>query len=216
MLSKWMVLVVAAITFTMTGTYAPPVTAADDMERTYTIKRNGSKIGTLTHKVTRRGDSLTFESDTRIAVKELDITLYHRDNKFRSVWHKGELESFSSDTDIQGKNSHIAGIRHGDRLVITGPDGTADAPNKSIPNTYWNIATVDATHLINKENGAIQEIDISKVQSKDIMAGGKKVEAQHFLMTGGQNQSLYYDDGGTWLGTVFRHSGGNLIEIVLE
>ncbi len=194
------------------------VEAADSgaITRTYEITRNGGKIGTMVHKIRREANTITFESDTNIDIEKVDITLYHRTNKFRSIWHGNEIESFSSDTDAQGKTTRVEGIRHSDALTVKRPDGTDTAPAGALPDTFWNIATVSAKHLINKTSGDIESVDISRVQPAEVTVGGKKIQAKHFLMTGDKNQSLFYADDNVWIGTSFHHSDGGLIEIILQ
>jgi len=190
--------------------------AADTVERTYKITRNGEKIGTITQKITTEGQTVTFEEDTNIDVEKMNVEIYQRSNKFRSVWHQNQLESFSSETDIQGKKSTVKAMRHGDTLEVTANAFTSKVPENSFPNTYWNIAIVNAEHLIEKTDGKVQDISISKVQPVDVTVGGKKMKVQHYLMTGGSNQGLFYAQDGSWVGTSFHHGDGSLIEIVLQ
>jgi hypothetical protein len=190
--------------------------AADTVTRTYVITRNGGKIGTITQKITTEGQTVTFEEDTKIDVEKMEINIYQRSNRFKSVWHQGQIESFASETDIQGKKSTVKALRVGDNLEVTANAFTNKVPANSFPNTYWNIAMVNAEHLIDKTTGQVQDVSISKVQPAQVTVGGKNMTVQHYLMTGGSDQGLFYGQDGTWVGTSFRHGDGSLIEIVLQ
>lgn len=196
------------------GTAAAPPTSIPQGDRLeFSILRNGERIGSRTVEFTRKGDRLEVLTRVEIVVKFMAIPVYKRTERKRELWRKGVLIEYDDYSDDHGKKSTVRARREAGKLISQGSAGTTETRGKDImPSTYWNIATVNRTRLLDSTTGAIVHVKVQPVGEEDVAVGASHVQARRYRMTGDLERELWYDENGVWVRMISTASDGSKVE----
>lgn len=165
-----------------------------------------------THEVTfsRSGEDLMVEVKNRLKVKVLFITAYRFEAKRREVWRGGRLVSYRSRSDDDGTEIVVRAEAEGDKLVIEGQHGRAEAPLGTFPTHPWNAKIVEQSKIMDTKTGAILAVSVAAAGDETIEVGGRKVKASKYRMTGDMERELWFGPDGTWLQMRFDKDGDTI------
>lgn len=180
--------------------------SAGELDAAFTIVRKGSQIGYHAVRVDVDGDAMRIETRIRMRVKFGPLVLYHYDLSSSEIWRDGALYSLDSRTDRNGKDMTLAVRRDGDELVVDGSSYAGPAPLHVMPGAYWNKAIVDASMLLNTQNGALIPVVVENVGRSPTPAGAV---GEHYRVRGSVTLDLWYD-GAQWTGAEFVIDGEEL------
>lgn len=193
---------------------ARPVAAAGEVlvDTTFTVYRNGSEIGTRNLRIARDGDSLEVVNETRIAVDVLFVTVFKRHERLHEVWRNGRLVRFSSRVDNDGKMFEVEAARNGDGgLRVEGAAGTFEAPEGTLPATYWHAGVAETDTLIHVMRGSLQRVSTARVGEERLLVGEEALKTVRYRMTGDERVDLWFNEEGLIARAV--HHGRNGSEI---
>lgn len=162
----------------------------------FTIARDGSEIGRQVLTFARDGTRLTVDTRVEIAVKRFFVTVHRFERTARSVWRDGLIESYTASTDNNGKKTSLSMTARGDALEIrANGQSRRVARTMKIPE-FWNIDVLSEKSVVNTVTGEIDEIVASPPEKTVLEAGGKKVPALRYRVTGKTTRHLWYDEKG--------------------
>ena len=200
--------VVAAILLSSAATRAQPAPSGTMLYGIHHEKHDD--IGT--HEVTfsRSGDDLMVEVKNRIKVKVLFITVYRFEANRREVWRGGKLVSYRSRSDDDGTEIVVRAEADGDKLVIEGQNGREEAPLGTFPTHPWNAKIVEQSKIMDTKTGELKTVSVTAAGEETIEAGGRKVKARKYRMTGDMERELWFGPDGTWLQMRFDKDGDTI------
>lgn len=209
---RWAVVAnIAVLTAVVGVASASPVT-----ELAYDIVRNGEPIGTHVMRIRDSGRRTEVDVGTDIVFKLLAITVYTFRHRSHELWDDGRLLALTSDTDDNGKPSHLRIERQDGELVLLDNDKqTRPLPNL-LPASLWNPATVGSTALLDTLDGTLMKIACETVGDDVVEVGGTRLPAKGYRISGDLRRELWYGLHGHLLAVRFTARDGSEIRYRLR
>lgn len=158
------------------------------------------RIGTFTNTVTRNGDETDVDTEIRIAVSFVGITVFRQDASRQERWNGGRLVSFHGVTTTNGNSIELSGSAQDDHFVMQKPNGeTIVAPASVKLANPWSAAALRGDSMFTPDRGRLDDVKIT-TGSAEIDIGGKPLHVTRydvFLLDGEKKYEVDVDDGGT-------------------
>jgi len=168
------------------------------------------RIGTHSVSFSRNGDELVVTTVIHIKVKLLFITAHSLESKRREVWRGGRLVSYRADTDENGEIFTVKADMDNDGLVVEGPNGTARADGPVFPTHPWNPEIVTQTLLMETKTGELLNV-LTRADGEEVIeVAGRPVPTRRYVMSGGLERELWYDEQGNWIQLRFKQDGATV------
>jgi hypothetical protein len=164
------------------------------------------------HKLTfsQSGGDLMVEVRNKMKVKLLFVTVFRYKAERREMWRDGRMVSYRSQTDDDGTAIATVAELKGDKLVIEGPDGSAEAPLGVFPTNPWNSKIVEQSLLMDTKTGELLNVKIDAAGEDTVEARGKSFKAKKYVISGDLERELWFGEDGTWLQMRFDSDGSAL------
>ena len=173
----------------------PPASPA-----TYVINHKAhGDIGTHVLTFSCEGNKLIVETEVKVKVKILFVTVYKRRAQYREVWQGDRMISYDARTDDNGDLYEAAARIEGDEMIVDGVDGAVSAPLDTVSTHPWNVAVVDRPLIFGQRDGRLRRVEVEPAGSETIDIGGHPIDAQKYVVSGELERELFYDANGTWL-----------------
>lgn len=161
--------------------------------RTFDISRDGNKIGTELVEIDRQGDTTNVKLTTHISVVIMFIEAYRFDHSATETWTGGQLVSYKSMTDDNGKKHSVLAVADGDKLALD-VDGThSETARDLIPASLWSKDFVDRTNMFDSDTGKELTIKVKDLGDEALVQHGTKIEAHHYKISGDLDRDLWFD-----------------------
>ena len=166
----------------------------------YTVLRDGKPIGTHAYTIDTNGADTHVQVSTNIQVKVLFITAYKFKHASEEVWSNGQLVSLKSTTDDDGTDKALTTKAEDGKItldsVVKGQDRRQFAAAAAIPASLWNPAIVTQSSIVNTLDGKLMKVDVADAGAEQVDAGGSKITAHHYKISGELTRDLWFDDAG--------------------
>lgn len=186
----------------------------------FTVYRDGSDIGTHSYAISQHGDETLVEVSTDIQVKVLFVTAYKFIHASKEVWKNGKLIQLNSTTDDDGDDKALNVKAQGDALtadsMVKGQDRRQTADANVVPASLWKKDIVKQTAVLNTLDGTLMNINVEDLGIDEVEAGGAKIEAQHYSITGELTRELWFDGAGDLVRVRFPDKTGTEIVYALK
>jgi hypothetical protein len=168
------------------------------------------RIGTQVASFARRGDDLVVTIRIDLAIRIAGMTLYTFESEGTEVWRDGRLIAASAVTNDNGREKRVTARADGERLIVEGPRGRAEAAQPAGTVNFWNHEALAARVLIEPTSGRVYRIAIAPRDREPIKAMERTVTARKYAVSGDVAGALWYDDQGTWVRMDFERHGSTL------
>ena len=171
--------------------------APDGLALDYRVLRDGNPIGR--HKVLFRHDGdavMTVETEIRITVSFLFITLYSYRLDARETWRGDRLVGLESTTDDDGDLYAVRAVAEGDDLMVEAGAQSWTAPATVVPSSLWRREMAQGSLLIGVEQGEAIAVAFEEAGRETVTAWGGDVSATKVVVSGELERELWYDDDG--------------------
>jgi len=186
----------------------------------FTVFRDGSDIGTHSYAISENGDETLVEVTTDIKVKVLFVTAYKFIHASKEVWKNGNLVQLNSTTDDDGTTKALNVKAQGGQLtadsVVQGQDRRQTADVGVVPASLWNKDIVQQSAVLNTLDGTLMNISVEDLGSDEVEAGGAKVAAHHYSITGELTRELWFNGTGDLVRVRFPDKTGTEIVYALK
>lgn len=153
------------------------------------------------HKLTFycNGDDLIVETDVRVDVKVLFVTVYKRRARYREIWRENQLVSYDAWTDEAG-DEYVTKVRlENNQMIIDGVKSGLSVPIDTVSSHPWNANVVDRDLLFGMKDGRLLKVNVEATGEELIDIGDKTIMAQKYVVSGDIERELWYDQHGRWL-----------------
>ncbi|MFV3074276.1 DUF6134 family protein [Niveispirillum fermenti] len=205
----------AALAFRMPAP-AAAVPAGDRLDFSV-FRKKASPMGSHRLRFTRDGDRLIMEKEIRLEVRLAFITAYRYRHVNREVWQQGRLVEIDTRTDDDGEEYQVYGRANPEGFQVEGSRGRFTAPADIIPTSYWNIATIGATRLLDTQRGLVMDVRIDNHGKTDVETADGSLMARHHSINILSNPpgstdriDLWYDINDRWVALGFEAKGQNI------
>ena len=200
----------AGLLFLWAGPVHPGSVPFDNHLR-FGVFRETLSIGTHDVMFKRDGDRLTIYSATDVSVGALFMTFYRFEQKRTEIRENGRVIYFESWTNNNGEELVTRVVATESGLEVEGTDGNMVVGSDVLPTTYWDVATVQQSRLIEGSYGRLIDVEIDRAGKDPIKTAEGMIEAEHYRIRGDLERDLWYDADGVWLKMEFTVSDGSVI-----
>lgn len=170
--------------------------APDGLALEYRVLRDGAEIGRHRVRFTHRDDLFIVETEIRIAVTFLFVTLYRYQLDARETWRDGRLIALASTTNDDGDRYRVAAVSNGETIAVEAGANSWTAPATVVPSSLWRRDMARGTLLLGVEQGEPIAVAFDEVGRETVPARGGEVEATHVVVSGELERDLWYDGDG--------------------
>lgn len=171
--------------------------APDGLVLDYRVLRDGFEIGR--HTVLFRhggGEAMTVETEVRITVSLLFITLYRYRLDATETWRGDRLVGFESTTDDDGDLYTVRAVAEGDRVMVYAGAESWTASATAVPSSLWRRDMARGSLLIGVERGEALSVAFREIGRETVMARGAEISAAKIVVSGDLERELWYGDDG--------------------
>jgi len=180
--------------------------------------RYGS-IGTYTNTVLRNGDDTAVNTDIKIAVSILGVTLFRQDASRQERWRGGRLVFFHGVTTTNGHPIQLDGAAEGDRFVMKTPEGETEAPADVRLANPWSTAILAGKALFTADRGRLDEVQVKGGEIAVLPLGRRQVRVKKYevlLLDGRKKYEVDIDDQGTTVQFVLFNIDGTSVTFSMD
>lgn len=183
-----------------------------DGDLIFEVYRNGDRFGTHAVSFRDAGDGLEVQTDIDLRVGLGPVTFFRYRHDAREIWRDGQLVSLVSDTLKDGRNLSLnVSSNGGEALVVEGESDARAAPLGSVPTSYWNIALIEQSEMLNTETGELMPIRVRELGEEEVRAGAETIRATRYRIDGGPIPlDILYDENERWVGLAFTARGSEV------
>jgi hypothetical protein len=162
---------------------------------------NDKPVGQHEYRLQQQGEQQWLTSEASFEYKLLYLTLYRYQHQNQEVWQDGCLARIESSTDANGKDYAVFGEAGANGFMLESSKGEAVLPGCVHTFAYWNPQFLQASRLLNTQNGEYLEVAVSEPIEDTIEVMGRQVPAQRYQLTAKKlTLDLWYSPDGEWLG----------------
>ena len=162
----------------------------------YRVLRDGAEIGRHRVRFSHRDGQLIVETEVRIAVTFLFVTLYRYELDARESWRDGRLVALASVIDDDGDRYAVNAVSDGETISVEAGANSWTAPATVAPSSLWHRGMARGALLLGIEQGERIAVAFDEVGREAVTARGGEVEATHVVASGDLERELWYDDDG--------------------
>ena len=168
------------------------------------------EIGSHVVSFSRSGEDLVVDVAIDIEVKFLFIALHSLVSERRETWRDGRMVAYKAHTDENSELVDVTARAEGDKLIIEGPGGRAEADGAVFPSHPGNPEIVNATLQMDTKTGTLLNVSVAPAGNESIEVAGKAVETRKYEVTGDLERELWFDADGNWIQLRFPKDGETL------
>ncbi|MDZ4729447.1 MAG: DUF6134 family protein [Xanthomonadales bacterium] len=173
-------------------------------------------IGFHEFRVRQQGDQQVLSSVAEFEYKLMFVTLYRYQHRNEEVWQDGCLTRIESSTDANGKVYAVAGEQNADGFKVDGSKGSAILPDCVMSFAYWNQEFLQATQLLNTQDGEYMDVAVTEPVNELLMFQGQPVATQRYQLSAKKlNLELWYSEQGEWLALRSQYDNGRTLRYEL-
>ncbi len=167
----------------------------------FDVYLNDAKVGEHHYEIVEDNGAALVKTNAQFKVKLLFITAFKYAHENTERWQGNCLTHIQSRTNSNGKKQSVAGSANDVAFLLKTADGMGKLPGCVRSFAYWDLDLLQAEQLLNPQSGEYVDVDLSYKGEELIEVGGEPVQAERYrLVAGDQDISLWYDEGGRWLG----------------
>lgn len=163
-----------------------------------------------------------FENETRLQseasfeYRMLFVKLYGYEHENSEIWQGDCLTRIESSTDANGKAFKVSGVLEGGNFTLRGSVGDTELPPCNMSFAYWNPVFLQQKRLINTQNGAVVDVEVSEPELVELNVRGVNQPAFRYLLDAGDLKiKLWYSENNDWLALETEAQGGRRLRYQL-
>ena len=173
-------------------------------------------VGVHEYRLQQQGEQQVLSSVAEFEYKLMFVTLYNYEHRNQEVWQNGCLASIESSTDANGKDYAVTGKKSDLGFMLQARKGDAVLPGCVMSFAYWNPQFLQASQLLNTQNGDYLEITVTEPAMETLQVQGQELVAQRFQLTAKKLElELWYSEQGAWLGLESVYENGRTLRYEL-
>lgn len=177
----------------------------------FDVLRGDSPMGRHTLDFARDGDRTTVDIAIDLEVKVAFVTAFKYTHRNREVWEGDRLVSLESETDDNGNAYAVTVSRAEDGLRLeSNVHGTQTVPADTVPSSYWNTRTLEASQLLDTGQGRMLDVAVNPDGEAALRLRGQTVITDRFQIDSRIPIRIWYTKPGQWVGLQFSARGAQV------
>ena len=192
----------------------PPIAGAAEGHWMFKVYLDKKEIGYHEFKVEGSEQERQVQIDAQFDVKVLFINAYSYTHQNQETWYDGCLQSIDAQTDDNGDESLVSGLRSDAGFALQTPGGTQTLEAGCLQTfAYWDPSILQSERLLNSQTGELVDVQIQARGLQELQIGSSSVEAEKFeiIMEDGVISLWYGATDRRWLALEAPAKGGRKI-----
>lgn len=209
-------LLLAMVTANLPAATDPSLQTAEGDAWRFRVYLDDKEIGYHHFHLAGEGDTRQLHTKANFEYRLLFVKLYEYEHENREIWSGGCLQSIESRTDANGRVYAVDGRREPGLFRVNGGGGEAQLPECVMSFAYWNPAFLQQARLLNTQDGAFLDVEVSPPVSETLQVRGEQRAAYRYrLVAGDLKLDLWYSPEREWLALESEVSGGRTLRYEL-
>lgn len=153
-------------------------------------------IGTYTNIIDRNGGDVRVQTNLRIAVKVLGITMFRQEAQRVERWHDNRFVGFDGLTVTNGDKLEVHGEARGGNFAIKTDKGTVLAPGNIHPSNPWSPMVLSGQLVMSTRNGEVLPARVTGGQQETVAFNGYAQRLHQYEVDTDKRQFVWFDDRG--------------------
>lgn len=196
----------------LVGGLVLPAWAEEAGQYTFTVLRDGDRIGEHRFAFEENGDRVKIEELTNLEVKFAMIPLFEFENHTIEVWEDGNPISITSKTNDDGENFDITVQPNGRGLIrtINGQVEHFDPEFKVLG--FWDKDMINHSSFFSVvDTEVINAVSFELVGKDTVEVAGTPIETEHYRMAGDIERDIWFDEAGHAVKVAFEKHGSQIV-----
>lgn len=177
--------------------------------RKFTASRGSSSAGSQQITLTRSGDIVTVDLQTRLKVRLLGIPVFRYSLNSREIWEGGVLQRISGKTDDNGKDAFVEAKRTGAGLDVKGSDFTGVVKGNIASTSFFTTSLLDRNIWVSTQGGKPIDVKVTRKGKATLDVANGPIVCTHYHFGGKLKIPIdaYFDEQGDLAGYMFNAKG---------
>jgi hypothetical protein len=187
-----------------------PAMAQPEDEWRFRVMLDDREIGFHNFLLAEEDGVRNLTSEATFEVKLLFVKLFEYQHNNFETWQGDCLTSIESETDSNGEPFSVKGELRDGRFRVQGTEGTAELPACVMTFAYWNPDFLQQKRLLNSQNGAFLDVEVTEPEPDLLNVNGETRQAQRYRLKAGELDLLlwYSTQNNDWLALETDARGG--------
>lgn len=202
------------ITVLLTCACFPQIAGAAEGHWMFKVYLDKKEIGYHEFKIEGSEQERQVQIDAQFDVKILFINAYSYTHQNQETWYDGCLQSIDAQTDDNGDETLVSGLRSESGFALQTTGGTQTLEAGCLQTfAYWDPSILQSERLLNSQTGELVDVEIRPRGLHALQIGSSSVEAEKYEITMEDGViSLWYGaTDGRWLALEAPAKGGRKI-----
>ncbi|MCF6274086.1 MAG: DUF6134 family protein [Rhodobacteraceae bacterium] len=199
-------LALAGASFGFAALPVSPV-SANTATRRYAVSLGRKQVGETSVRLTRSGGRVDVEIEVSLRLNILGLIRFDYTLSNRESWREGILQELRSTTDNNGKPEEVYARRTSHGLEINGSKYQGFITENPATTSYFTTDFLGRSTWINTQNGEVFQPSIGLAGPARFATNEGEVPCTKYVVRGGVDIDLYYDEGLEWMGSSFNVVG---------
>ena len=202
------------IAILLTLAFFPQIAGASGGHWMFKVYLDKKEIGYHEFKVKGSEQGSQVQIDAQFDVKILFINAYSYTHQNLETWYDGCLQSIDAQTDDNGDESLVSGLRSDAGFIVQTTGGTQTLEAGCLQTfAYWDRSILQSDRLLNSQTGKLVDVEIQSRGLQALKIGNSSVEAEKYEITmeDGVISLWYAAMDGRWLALEAPAKGGRKI-----
>lgn len=177
--------------------------------RVFDVSRGSSKAGSQKITLTRSGDTVTVDLQTRLKVSLLGIPVWRYNLDSREIWEGGVVQSISGKTNDNGKSAFVEARRSAKGLEVKGSDFTGVVTGNVSTTSFFHTSLLNRNKWVSTQGGKPIAVAVTKKGKATLGLPGGNVVCTHYYFGGKLKIPIdaYFDGNGDLAAYMFDAKG---------
>ena len=197
----------ASIDNILLGLPAQQIAKAYGDQKTYTITRNGKRIGTHTISFKVNDNELTVAVESSLTVRVLRIAVYRLSYSATELWRDNQLVTATATTTENGKANTVSldneNTNNGD--IVT-----------HFASNHWHPGVLTGDTVFNTLTGETSQVSVIDLGLEQVETASGTESANHYQYEDDIKANVWYDESGLWLMMQFKADDGSVIRYLRD
>jgi hypothetical protein len=171
------------LAFAAAAVLAPATALASTGSEKYAfnVLLDGDAIGSHVFEIDRNDGATRVQSNASFDVDVLFVPVFSYRHSNEEVWRDGCLAQIDSETDSNGRQYRVDGMRVDDGYRIeTAQDERRYAASCLMSFAYWDPAIVEQDRLLNAQTGELVEVEVEPLGRHSLSVQGREIPVEGY------------------------------------
>jgi hypothetical protein len=160
----------------------------------FDVTQNGNPFGTHRIVVTPTAEGARVNVAINLRATAGPVTVFSYAHTCTETWRGTALAALDCTTRRGSRSTRVtATTAPNGGLTVAGPSYSGAVAAGVLPSSWWNIAVMRSSRMLNTDNGRVENIRVRTMGRENVTVAGRSVSATRYQLTGTIVLDAWYD-----------------------